>query len=726
MKYSISKSPSRAHAVSSKVGHDALVLEGFPTRTGDPSQLQFKDGVWRLGEAVLRTNARTNPYLLNFDACRSLHIALALKEFSYARMRYRAGNLFVIKPQSVALVTGALLTIFRDIEAHEQINTLEDLTQEMLDRWLARWSAKSSLQDNFMVYSLQCLAEYGGYLTMPLRFDPWRGRGPSRVTGKKYRLRDAENSTPRIPEAVAQPLLQWCLRYVENFSQEIILAITRTKNGQSLIPPEVATQLQSVASVNDKVERLIRYHLTRNIGFPSISPPLPSEAKFVRFLETKRTRLSEGWMTGRLPQNTAGITDQQLLLALWQICNALNIRQVGEVTTQFRSAVAIVGLDWQIQRIENTETLLSLRRGSLIGVALEREIRMLFIAAYAMIGYLSGMRDSELQSLKVGCVREERTTDGVANRWKVQGMAWKNKHARGEPEEWVIIEPVARAIEMLESLHLALGSSPQSYLFKRNLRDDFGTGHNDPLGQGIGLELREFMCHVNVLAGRSSMTAAIPDWDGKSWPLNSAQFRRTLAWHIVNRPFGTVAGKIHFKHVHMQVTEGYGGHSESGFAAEIAQEQYLSNLDSLVDRYTSWVAGARLTGPGATGLEQEFLDLNNSTGGGLMVANSARLRELLKNRAARMHPGILNDCCFDPNYALCGGQESPLLDSCQPAKCANSVIDQVHLVRWGEHAQELDDYLKDSTKLQPLQVKRIEAAKLQVSQVLGVERKEIA
>ena len=41
--------------------------------------------------------------------------------------------------------------------------------------------------------------------------------------------------------------------------------------------------------------------------------------------------------------------------------------------------------------------------------------------------------------------------------------------------------------------------------------------------------------------------------------------RRTIAWHIANRPFGTIAGMIQYKHASVAAFEGYAGSSRSGF-----------------------------------------------------------------------------------------------------------------------------------------------------------------
>src|SRR5580700_1369520 len=75
------------------------------------------------------------------------------------------------------------------------------------------------------------------------------------------------------------------------------------------------------------------------------------------------------------------------------------------------------------------------------------------------------------------------------------------------------------------------------------------------------------------LDARSPEGPAIPHADGRPWWFTPRQFRRTLAWYIANRPFGTVAGKIQYKHASIAMFEGYSGSSPSGFRREIEQER---------------------------------------------------------------------------------------------------------------------------------------------------------
>ncbi|MER9566451.1 MULTISPECIES: hypothetical protein [unclassified Mesorhizobium] len=59
------------------------------------------------------------------------------------------------------------------------------------------------------------------------------------------------------------------------------------------------------------------------------------------------------------------------------------------------------------------------------------------------------------------------------------------------------------------------------------------------------------------LDARSQGGPAIARIDDEPWKFTTRQLRRTIAWYIANRPFGTVAGKIRYKHSSVAMFEGY-------------------------------------------------------------------------------------------------------------------------------------------------------------------------
>ena len=180
---------------------------------------------------------------------------------------------------------------------------------------------------------------------------------------------------------------------------------------------------------------------------------------------------------------------------------------------------------------------------------------------------------------------------------------------------------------------------------------------------------------------------AIPLHEGRAWHFSTAQFRRTLAWHIANQPFGTVAGMLQYQHVSVATFEGYVGESASGFRREVEAQRRFAALDDLVEDYWDYVGGMASTGAGAPKRNALFGHAKAALDEEGAVVDDRRVRAMLKSSARTLYPGVLNDCFFDRDAALClrtsgqGGNE-PLAPFCQPDRCGNSVITAGHVPHW--------------------------------------------
>jgi hypothetical protein len=328
------------------------------------------------------------------------------------------------------------------------------------------------------------------------------------------------------------------------------------------------------------------------------------------------------------------------------------------------------------------------------------EKRLLQAACYIVCTYLSGMRDSEVQELRRGCHAVARSADGVIERHKLRGRTFKGHGAQGREATWVVIEPVATAVEVLERMH------PHDHLFTSPGIHAYPlAGHGGDLtggarlGPGIVRLLNDFGDHLDQLQGAGTQPV-VPLHEGRRWHFTSNQFRRTLAWHIANQPFGTVAGMLQYQHVSVATFEGYVGSSESGFRREVQAQRFLAALDDIVEDYKDHRAGMAATGPGATRRNALFADVAAEIGDGPdVVVDDSRLRAMLQHTARTLHSGILNDCFYNEATAACrkhadGTTEGPLLPACQPGVCANSVITAGHAPPWRQAIAETEVYLR--------------------------------
>ena len=167
------------------------------------------------------------------------------------------------------------------------------------------------------------------------------------------------------------------------------------------------------------------------------------------------------------------------------------------------------------------------------------------------------------------------------------------------------------------------------------------------------------------------------------------------------------AGARQYKHAQVAVFEGYAGTSASGFAAEVEAEQATARLDYVEQLYRDWLSGGPSGGRAATGINAEFAriqaELAELPGS---VADRARLRTMLDHLTATLHPGVLGDCFYRPETALCARHAQrparlplPMLDTC--LSCPNARRSSVHLPGL-EQAREQARQLIAETTGQPM------------------------
>jgi hypothetical protein len=142
-------------------------------------------------------------------------------------------------------------------------------------------------------------------------------------------------------------------------------------------------------------------------------------------------------------------------------------------------------------------------------------------------------------------------------------------------------------------------------------------------------------------------------------------------------------------------------------------EQFLSELDeaeqkaraaNIQKQYQSWEAGEQTTGGASKKLVEDFMYVKGELDAfqGTLDQRNKRIVELLKRRVDTLHIGHLNDCHFiDPSRARClkkagiSDSDKPLLNVCQPSKCANALITKEHKPRWAEPLLQIENLLKE-------------------------------
>lgn len=616
----------------------APVLSGRPLVCDTSLVPRFGDEVWNLGVAGFAGNRYASEFLIDFRSLGDAVRREAAREFLFWRLNTRTARGSLPSVSTVAAEWWNLRCFLRFLDTEHDGIRLDAVTQPVLDSYLA-YCRGEGLLTNSLRHRLQVIPRLHlaaqAVTTDALLINPWNGRPIARIVGSKSTSK-GENVTPRIPPQVISPLIQAALFYVRTAAADIINA--RTELG------ELEASVENIHSLS--LKRLERY-----------LDGLANDGRGVPVLDGtgRQSRLAGSPAYTYIMRKSGagrGFPD-----GVYNECIDRALERLGPEPGGMDTLVALhpqTNLPW---------------RGRFSPAAVPHEELLLRTACYILIAYLSGMRDSEVKELRDGCHYTERSTDGVVVRHKLRSQLVKG--GRGTAESWVVIEPVAEAIGILEQL------PHREALFCRPVtRERYSTVSANRMNEN----LNTFRAHCTHFG------FPVPDIDGEPWNLTTRQFRRTVAWHIAHRPYGTVAGMIQYKHLSVAMFEGYAGTSASGFRAEVAAEEALARLADVVERYEDFKAGVRSSAPGGVRTDNEFgraqEELQDFPG---RVVDERRLHAMLKTSAHTLHVGTLNDCYYQPETALCrtaGGPEQPMLNNCRPDRCGNSTITTRHRPGW--------------------------------------------
>ncbi|GAA2141462.1 hypothetical protein GCM10009802_52000 [Streptomyces synnematoformans] len=645
---------------------------------------RFGETVWDLRPFVLRTTTKAR---LDFSSGFADEIAVrTTKECLFSRFRRGIPASYMsasrVKPLKL---TGAvqemhrLRAVLADLRA-VGASRLSDVRRDHLVAVLDQWKTGSVETAACLVTTLKQLSAHGPFLSWDrLTIHPWPGRSAAAVAGRPPRSK--ENSTDRIPEHIMAPYLRGAVFYVTTASKDILAA------QRMLEDLRAAAERKPYAYGRGRAmfATLAAERRAAGRGLPALPP------------EMAHLRPDVPVVDGIVQApNVAFI---ELLIGGYSADPGLR-RMIDEAGGELGYEPG--GLDSPISPWPESGRPW---RPRLDPFSVNIELHYLRTACWAVIAYLSGMRDSEVRELSRDCAFTEPGDDGRP-RYKIRGRVYKHRKLSGDESEWVVLEIVHQAIEVLR----AINNCPQ-YLFGWGPRE---TGF--ALMQAIPVRLRRFRDHLNGLFSTDEElfvpndTSAVeldddPDADnpdgkeeadaeedaaeygeGVPWAFTTVQFRRTVAWHIAHQPFGVVAGTRQYQHARTAMFEGYAGTSESGFAAEVASNEAAARLDYLEDLYQDWSDGGASAGGAAERISAEFERIRRELGDlPGVVSSSARLRTMLQHLTKTLHPGVLNDCFYQAATAVCRkrakalGRPLPLHNMC--LHCPNARRSAVHLPR---------------------------------------------
>lgn len=686
---------------------DRPVLASAPLKAGHAREelSHVGDPTWDLGPAVFRENARRCHVTVHFDVLEHADVQAAMRAYLYARLNVGLpGYHPKLPPASIRQAFNRARRFFAF--ARERLGRLDlgRIDQALIDAYARHLRDDSARRPVIVGQLLQVVTDlYHLRDHLPgggLGFEPWAGQAAARVAGYRH---VRENRTPRMPEEIVTPLLAWSLRYVNYYAGDILASRAELDRLEAK-----RNRLVAAEAGLDHTDRRSRQRQRLNTYIAALRRqgrgiPIWTTAHN----GTTRTDPQSGKVTPPINYHLihlhAGIDAQvepAMHLGLTTGAPDLIAAAIAELGTE------IGGMDTPISADLDTGLPWRTRFDAKV-LALEEV--MLQSAAYVVCAYLSGMRDSEIQAMKRGCLSITRAEDGAILRHRIKSTAYKGKRGCGEETEWVTIAPVAEAIAVLERLSARAGQARGTTTLWPVLTLRANTKTH--VSAEIVRQLNRFRDHLNDRFGTAQAPIIPAGPNGAPWRLTTRQFRRTIAWHIANRPFGTIAGMIQYKHASVAAFEGYAGSSRSGFRGEIEAQRALGQIDDILVYFDDRQGGARLGGPAANrigaALDTAAHELAPLPA---MIADRPRLRTMLGSLARTLHVGPLADCFFDPATALClnrisePGATGPMIAMCEPVRCPNACIAERHRPAWQRGADEARLLLREKRLPEPQRV----------------------
>ncbi|WP_458682755.1 hypothetical protein [Prescottella equi] len=643
---------------------DSLVLANRPLRPGvDPGELsRFADDRWQLGHGVFEAHAgalsvdlvsidpafreplrRLIWILINHDGTGIMATAvparvLALHTIANEARFYRAFTDWLITRGRGAFVevTGHDLD---DYLVHVKMAEITHSAQEDLLAAVIRiWTYRTLMPETDRLPASP----------------PWNGDRIKHLL-ERARTRDGIR-TPRIHPDTISSLLAWSLRFVEDFAPDVSAGFheherlhTRTYMGRHR---RSGRYRRTPGELPDDLRGLLR-------AYSRLGYPLPGYRNQAGELTYHFSYLA------RLLDTDAAALRLPACMTVLNEC-PLPVREGAPLLIPVTGILE--GRPWLPQPIDHSEA---------------RELaRHLSAACFVVIAYLSGMRTGEVLSLERGCLDHDPATGLIL----LRGHHWKGvcdqtgaKLPQGQQREdpWVVAEPVATAISVLEHLHSEQLLFPHM-LGERNPEPASGA-RQFRVGRArtstkINDDITAMISWVDAYCERTGRADPIPP-DPISSQITGRRLRRTLAWFIARKPRGLVAAAIQYGHLQVQMTLGYAGTYASGFPDDLAFEEWLTRLELLADAHTRLEAGEHVSGPAADVYRQRVYAATRFAGRTLRTNREART--LLANPDLQIYSGSGMTCVLDPQRAACrlGADDSntrrtPDLTDCRP-HCVN-------------------------------------------------------
>ena len=299
----------------------------------------------------------------------------------------------------------------------EGIGSLDAVTQQSCDGYLSQFEHQSPGYRMNRVIAVRWLRHYAPVLSEGYRdgFMPWGRRSSSEVAG----FTTGANKTPPIPDQALHAMLAGALFLLGRPAEDVIAA---TAEARAL--PRSKSAPFSVERFNDGVAKLARDHVARDV-------PLPRSRTRVRTRSARSTSVC--WPAAPVSSRCRPTRSNPR-------------RATRSLQAMDRVGIAAGGL-LATPSIVDTPTGPRMWTDLFDGRNHRPLLTVIAGACTTVIAGLSGLRESELHELGVGCVQRIDLGDGQV-RWRLRGKVIKHRPHGGEPESWTVIEEVAHAVRI--------------------------------------------------------------------------------------------------------------------------------------------------------------------------------------------------------------------------------------------------------------------------------------
>lgn len=387
--------------------------------------------------------------------------------------------------------------------------------------------------------------------------------------------RKEENKSIPVSEETFQPLLEWAIAFVSNFSSDILEAHDHFLN--RVATTDLVEPFKAAASLLDEYAKTGK-----------LLPPKPvvmghqaADGVAWRTMEYRHGIPAASFSNANRRRRKAS---QKIGVDLAD--NALEYQLKGQF--QGRPWIPFIGVyDVAFTAGRRTEH----DGGPLMG--------HLRTACLIVVAALTGMRPEEVLNLKGGSAPAPVLRPGGSRLQLIHGHVFKGVSrledgTPGDPKPavWASVPVAATAVHVAERIHQATRRR-SGLLFAES---DAVSAH-PPTATGWIQSFSDFVNARLVPWTQNPDAYRIPTDPFGAVTLR--RFRRTLAWYINNRPNGDVTTAIQFQHVGMALVEGYAGTKESGMPDLRLEEDWNQRVNTIHQLEEMLDAGGGLNGPAA-------------------------------------------------------------------------------------------------------------------------------